>query len=919
MEKHGEAWRSMEKQDQQQEEEQQQEEQQQWSRAGGKQSRDWSERKRVEDQHWTALNKCMRRSYISNAPQMEECYSHKRMQSSLQSSVDAAWSSHACCGVAGSCQQESLQPRDSLPAEYVNMNYRSKQPSGYRGRSSACQACHTLPGLHSQQRDQPVRGTMWSPVVAPRKPQQASRSSQEATQPAASEPGPSIPPPAKRSKRTKAEQAAEPTQPTKGKGKGKGKAAKAKPAPQPGRWLDRDCNAALNMQRIGENRWRLCWLPSHNSACITSITADSAAVNMGEYGGVVTRMSKLLQSKGQAGCIRAQPCYSHGIHNTLLAGLAALGGDIRPAIESIASLLAQYWVPLGMGAWGAKPQVPCDTRWASYISSTVTMLRVWAHARDAVSQLLERQKGMSPPWAVTLSQLLQDNSLLLRLGVVAVVGESFLVPELMWASKDDGLHAFELYRHTQDVLARLGTWDTLPLLAGLHSQLQHLVPVDQREQQKQQLATYLQEHCAAMWTYYQHHVQAQMALPHLFAALGSSDQATRMEVAIDVVYHAELRLPPPEDGQQQQQQQQRMQQQQQQEDPYGSKRKRKAPAANKSRAAKQAIWMAHLRLRSGATLLAGVVDAINRGVSFGSVCSLLKTQGVAALADPATGELHARVFHRRPAQWLLLAPLSLARLGSTACPVLPIPPSKPSIRRKARSPSCKSRSKATQGANYANRISTVENFAVVVSLLCAKELSDTQRKHDGHCPHRARLDSPPCPSRGASGKEPEASPSFSVKAILACLEAMHSLIVHRCAVEDGVRRATPFPWQSECLECLGMYAQDDVFTPKTEVYRWKLARRDSASADWCWACCSECSTVHEQQQQQQAVVYEQQCKDSSSSGWAAVAGCRCVAAAGCRCVAVQVAAGCRCASVHEQQQQQAGVHVLQCMSSSSRM
>ncbi|KAJ9531659.1 hypothetical protein QJQ45_021802, partial [Haematococcus lacustris] len=35
----------------------------------------------------------------------------------------------------------------------------------------------------------------------------------------------------------------------------------------------------------------------------------------------------------------------------------------------------------------------------------------------------------------------------------------------------------------------------------------------------------------------------------------NSDQATRMEVAIDVVYHAELRLPPPDDGQQQQQQQ----------------------------------------------------------------------------------------------------------------------------------------------------------------------------------------------------------------------------------------------------------------------------------------------------------------------------------------------------------------------------
>ncbi|KAJ9533334.1 hypothetical protein QJQ45_026424 [Haematococcus lacustris] len=80
-----------------------------------------------------------------------------------------------------------------------------------------------------------------------------------------SEPGPNTPPLAKRSKRTKAEQAAEPTQPTEGKGKAKGKAAKAKLAPQPGRWLDRDCNAALNMQRVGESRWcplELCWWPN---------------------------------------------------------------------------------------------------------------------------------------------------------------------------------------------------------------------------------------------------------------------------------------------------------------------------------------------------------------------------------------------------------------------------------------------------------------------------------------------------------------------------------------------------------------------------------------------------------------------------------------------------------------------------------
>ncbi|KAJ9532143.1 hypothetical protein QJQ45_003954 [Haematococcus lacustris] len=101
-------------------------------------------------------------------------------------------------------------------------------------------------------------GLMWCPVVAPHKPPQAPRSSQAATQPAASEPGPSLPPPAKRSK-----PAAEPTM-----GKGKGKAAKAKPAPQPGRWLHRDCNAALNMQRIGESRWRpleLCYWPDQGA------------------------------------------------------------------------------------------------------------------------------------------------------------------------------------------------------------------------------------------------------------------------------------------------------------------------------------------------------------------------------------------------------------------------------------------------------------------------------------------------------------------------------------------------------------------------------------------------------------------------------------------------------------------------------
>ncbi|KAJ9530349.1 hypothetical protein QJQ45_000717 [Haematococcus lacustris] len=148
------------------------------------------------------------------------------------------------------------------PCEVELNTLSATRPAGWKPPAGQVEQRLLRPAW-SQQRDQPVRGLMWCPVVPLRKPPQAPRSSQEATPAAASEPGPSTPQPAKRSKRTKAEPAAEPT-----KGKGKGRAAKAKPAPQPGRWLDRDCNAALNMQRIGESRWwplELCYWPDQGA------------------------------------------------------------------------------------------------------------------------------------------------------------------------------------------------------------------------------------------------------------------------------------------------------------------------------------------------------------------------------------------------------------------------------------------------------------------------------------------------------------------------------------------------------------------------------------------------------------------------------------------------------------------------------
>ncbi|KAJ9509085.1 hypothetical protein QJQ45_001576 [Haematococcus lacustris] len=155
------------------------------------------------------------------------------------------------------------------PCEEKLNTLSATRPAGWKPPAGQVEPRLVRPAW-SQERGQPVRGLVWCPVVAPRKPPQAPRSSQSATQPAASKPGPSTPPPAKCSKHTEAEQAAEPTQPTKAEhaAEPKSKAAKAKPAPQPGRWLDRDCNAALNMQRIGESRWRpleLCYWPDQGA------------------------------------------------------------------------------------------------------------------------------------------------------------------------------------------------------------------------------------------------------------------------------------------------------------------------------------------------------------------------------------------------------------------------------------------------------------------------------------------------------------------------------------------------------------------------------------------------------------------------------------------------------------------------------
>ncbi|KAJ9508583.1 hypothetical protein QJQ45_012108 [Haematococcus lacustris] len=254
-------------------------------------------------------------------------------------------------------------------------------------------------------------------------------------------------------------------------------------------------------------------------ARIVSMTADSAFVNMGGHSGVIAQLNDVLMPL-QNTAIRAQPCYSHGLHNTLLAGLTALGAGIKAAIEDIASLLAQHWGELTLARSGAKPETPCDTRWVSYTTASASVLRVWRLAGEAVARVVEGQRERSPPWAVTLSGYFKDTDLLLKICVVAVVGMSLLQPELLWASQHDGLHAFELYRHTQDVQTSLSqTWtSSSQLLLDMRCQLQHLAPAQQRQQQEQQLLAYLQLHCQAMSSYYEQHVLRDHEGQHRLAA-----------------------------------------------------------------------------------------------------------------------------------------------------------------------------------------------------------------------------------------------------------------------------------------------------------------------------------------------------------------------------------------------------------------
>ncbi|KAJ9511998.1 hypothetical protein QJQ45_004403 [Haematococcus lacustris] len=278
------------------------------------------------------------------------------------------------------------------PCERQLNKRRATRPADWKPPAGQVQQRLLRPAW-SQQRDQPVRGMMWCPVVAPRKPPQPPNSSQAATQAAASEPGPSTPLPAKRSKHTKAEPAAEPT-------KGKGKAAKAKPAPQPGRWLDRDCNAALNMQRIGESKWRpleLCYWPQQGA-----LPAKGK-----EYPGLGYKRVRDKPPKAQQQQPAEAQASGPGRHRAVAPGRAPAAAATRADSHALATGLAPAAARGGGAGKAAAAVVPAagtsleanlkhitvtlatwDTVWEVYLDPK--WVRQWLRLYAAQDRLLEQ-------------------------------------------------------------------------------------------------------------------------------------------------------------------------------------------------------------------------------------------------------------------------------------------------------------------------------------------------------------------------------------------------------------------------------------------------------------------------------------------------------------------------------------------------
>ncbi|KAJ9522040.1 hypothetical protein QJQ45_005088 [Haematococcus lacustris] len=182
-----------------------------------------------------------------------------------------------------------------------------------------------------------------------------------------------------------------------------------------------------------------------------------------------------------------------------------------------------------------------------------------------------------------LCLLLLDTDLICKLMVVAVVGQQLVMPDLGWVATEGGMHAFEVARHVEQLLDNLldaSTQDTEERFPYIFKHAQGLfvatapyahtaagslltsaasAPNPMALEGPQQWAAAKPKLVVlhqALYEYLYEHSQLFFQLPHLLAAMGSSNALYAQKAAEQVLKQRDTRLQQWDVHQRQKQQQQ---------------------------------------------------------------------------------------------------------------------------------------------------------------------------------------------------------------------------------------------------------------------------------------------------------------------------------------------------------------------------
>ncbi|KAJ9507916.1 hypothetical protein QJQ45_021257, partial [Haematococcus lacustris] len=321
-----------------------------------------------------------------------------------------------------------------------------------------------------------------------------------------------------------------------------------------------------------------------DSACIASITADSAAVNMGEYGGVVTRMSKLLQSHAPPLswlCLLVHPLSSsnswqqlqqqedpHGTWRQYASDIRAMAVNGDPGSPALRLHLEQYYL-------------------ASPISNAPveSLLQRLKHGGGRYMELPALLQLMSLRTCKEAMKTVDVHDLQQRMGQLRaeVRRKEYAAAAAQRSAKAE--------RQITDAAHKVGRVAAAHALALGGHDFSHTTVEEAKKMTGKQLQTYLQFHKQEVHTSWRVPKLLSHVCTHirekLAAAMAPQQQLTPAGTTPELAVPAGA---PP--------------QQQQQVAAASTSRKRGAPAANKSRAAKQGATHNSVAKRASAARLA---------------------------------------------------------------------------------------------------------------------------------------------------------------------------------------------------------------------------------------------------------------------------------------------------------------------------